>query len=903
MEKMNFKKVCLGFFMMLFSLSIFAQSTISGKITDAETREDLIGANIIIAGTSIGTTTDFDGNYSLTSDRPLPWTVEISYTGYSNQELQITSAGTQNIEMSSGINFNQEVVISASRKQEKAVDAPASISVLSQEKLSVVADGGNVVNGLKNTVGVSIVDQGIDRSAIQLRGSAIVNQNRVQVFRDYRPMTEISSLNFESQLTPISSLDIKQVEVLRGPAGALYGPGVDAGVVHFITKDPWDQDGTSISLTAGEQSLLKFDIRHAGAINEKFGYKILIGGMSADDFQLEESVAAAAQANQWGGATGMNGVGIFEGQTLSHNGNLIPDVGNRYGTAALYFKPTDDITLVATYDYGQYKGNRRNVQGDFYNVQTSHNIQLRGQIGDLFVAYNTTNRPGSNDKSFEDNVAYTANYANGTIAANGQTKEQKIEIQYPFSLGNLDLTVGGDYLSAELIDDFRRGGRNANQPYRIYGGYLQAKYDITSQLAINAVARIDRFDAFDDSAISPRVALVYKPTNSSQFRISYNRSFAAMNPVRTFLDFNLRADLGNGIGLRATGGGSGVIFTNPTAFGLPFAQGINGESLAGDQLALDAILANGALQGALNGAGIDPAALAAAAAGQSTDLTYLTFRDNIPVSTLDGYGAPIAGLSTTNTFEIGYKGTIGDNLAVQVDIYNNRIENFESNATPITPFIAAPNLADDLAAIANSAGLDGAVVAAAVNGTPFGNGGNIGIAESDFSQTRPSDQNPHINFGFLNFGEASYWGYDIGLEYYFNPTLSIFGNYSGLDKNQFSLEDLGERADSGFPPQFLNTPKSRTRIGLNYLQPSGLFGSIAFSNNAEYEAVSGIFRGTVEARNLVDLTLGYTMDNGLKITLSAANLFDNKYSYFPRLPEIGRVATLNVRYHFGGKND
>jgi len=451
-------------------------------------------------------------------------------------------------------------------------------------------------------------------------------------------------------------------------------------------------------------------------------------------------------------------------------------------------------------------------------------------------------------------------------------------------------------------DDFRRGGRNVNLPYEIYGGYLQAKYDITPQLTLNAVARLDRFGAFDDTALSPRAALIYKPTNSSQIRVSYNRSFAAMNPVRTFLDFNLNPDIGNGIGLRATGGGTGVMFTNPTAFGLPFAQGINGASLAGDQIGLDAILSNGAITGALAAAGIDAAALAAAAGGQGTDLTYLTFRDNIPVASLETHGAPIAGLTTTNTFEIGYKGTIGDNLAVQVDIYNNRIENFESNATPITPFIAAPNLANDLANIANSAGLDGAAVAAAINGTPFGNGGNIGIAESDFSQTRPADQNPHINFGFLNFGEASYWGYDVGLEYYFNPTLSVFGNYSGVSTNEFSLEDLGEDPDSGFPPQFLNTPENRVRLGINYLQPSGLFGSIAYSYNQEYDAVVGVFRGTVETRNLVDLTVGYKLNNGLKATISVSNLFNNEYSYFPNLPQITRVATLNLQYHFGGKS-
>ena len=905
MKKSNLKKVSLGVFLMLFSISMFAQSTVSGKITDAESGEGLIGANIIISGTTTGTTTDLDGNYTLTSDRALPWTLEVSYTGFTNQEIEITAAGTQDFSLESGMNFNQEVVISASRKQEKAVDAPASISVLSAEKLSIVADGGNVVNGLKNTVGVSVVDQGIDRSAIQLRGSAIVNQNRVQVFRDNRPMTQFANQNFESQLTPISGIDIKQVEVMRGPAGALYGPGVDAGVVSFLTLDPWDKDGTTVSFTAGEQSLLKFDIRHAQAISDKFGYKILIGGMGADDFQLDEDLAQTVLTDQWGGRTALTGrQGNLEGLSIEHGGNMIKEVGNRYGTAALYFKPSDEVSITATYDFGQFKGNRRNVQGDLYFKQTVHNFQVRAQIGDLFIAANKLVNPATNDETDLDKInTFQGNYTNGSLSLEGKTVEDKYELQYPFSAGPVDFTVGGDYLSWTPEDNILRGGRNANQSYVVYGGYLQAKYNISPKLLLNAVARYDQFDAFGTGALSPRAALVYKPNSSSQVRISYNRSFASMNPVRTFLDF-VGPALPFGAQLQFVGGTQAIGFDNAIAAGFPFAQGLNGASLAGDAIPLEGFFGPGPLAGALMGAlGADGvAALQAAAAGQTTEAGYRVFRDNTPIQTLNGYGTSVADLTTTNTFEIGYKGAIGDNLAVQIDIYNNRIENFESNATPVTPLIHVPNLAADLAVLATSAGLDGAAVQAAVGMSPFGNGGDFAWAESDFSQTRPMGD-PQVNFGFLNFGEASYWGYDLGLEYYINTDLSIFGNYSGLSQNQFTLEDLGERADSGFPPQFLNTPKSRIRLGLNYIKPSGLFGSVAFSNNAEYEAVSGIYRGTVESRNLVDLTVGYKMDNGLKATLAISNLFNNKYSYFPRLPQITRVATLNLQYHFGGKKE
>ena len=196
---------------------------------------------------------------------------------------------------------------------------------------------------------------------------------------------------------------------------------------------------------------------------------------------------------------------------------------------------------------------------------------------------------------------------------------------------------------------------------------------------INAVARYDQFEAFDLGALSPRIALIYKPNPSSQFRVSYNRSFAAMNPVRTFLDFS-GPQTPFGAQLKFSGGGEGFNFDNPIIAGMPYAQGLNGGSLKGDVIGLEGFFGPGPLNGALMAAlGSDGfAALQAAATGQTTGATYQVFRDNTPISTLEGYGAVPVDLTTTNTIEVGYKGVIGDKLAVQVDIYNNRVEDFES---------------------------------------------------------------------------------------------------------------------------------------------------------------------------------------------------------------------------------
>jgi len=76
------KRVLLSAVLCCLAQMVLAQTTISGNVADGDSGDGLIGASVIIQGTTTGTTTDLDGNYSLKSDRPLPWTLVISYTGY-----------------------------------------------------------------------------------------------------------------------------------------------------------------------------------------------------------------------------------------------------------------------------------------------------------------------------------------------------------------------------------------------------------------------------------------------------------------------------------------------------------------------------------------------------------------------------------------------------------------------------------------------------------------------------------------------------------------------------------------------------------------------------------------------------------------------------------------------------
>ena len=89
---------------------MLAQRTITGQVTDAETGETLIGANILVVGTSSGTISDIDGNYELVMPEGYDL-LSFSYTGYSTQEVKVTASNILNVQMSSGTILDEVAIL------------------------------------------------------------------------------------------------------------------------------------------------------------------------------------------------------------------------------------------------------------------------------------------------------------------------------------------------------------------------------------------------------------------------------------------------------------------------------------------------------------------------------------------------------------------------------------------------------------------------------------------------------------------------------------------------------------------------------------------------------------------------------------------------------------------------
>jgi len=283
------------FFLLLVSTSLLAQTKISGTIKD-EKDEGLAGANVIVKGRVIGTVADINGNFNLSiSDSP-PLTLTISYVGYSPQDIKITEANTTglNIKLEESTMLGQEIVISASRVEERIMESPVSI-----EKMDILGvqttPADNYYKGLANLKGVDVTTSSINFQIINARGFGSTGNTRFVQLIDGMD-TQAPALNFPiGNLNGPSELDVESVEMIPGASSALYGPNAFNGVLLINSKSPFDYQGLSAFAKAGVNHIGDANaggatpmwegaIRYAKAINNKFAFKISLAGMKALDW-------------------------------------------------------------------------------------------------------------------------------------------------------------------------------------------------------------------------------------------------------------------------------------------------------------------------------------------------------------------------------------------------------------------------------------------------------------------------------------------------------------------------------------------------------------------------------------------------------------------------------------------
>ena len=905
--KFKFYLSSLVFLLASFMMVNAQTNTVKGKITDGV--EALYGVNVVIQGTTTGVITDDDGNFTLSSDQDFPWTLEISSLGFEGQTVVANSANQViSISLNSGEALD-EVVISGSRKAEKAVNAASSIQVLGAKAIENKSSF-NSLTLLDDMVGVQIDKHGANRTGVALRDNVDLFTTSTLVMLDYRTLNVNGIGFFDADVSNLSNLDLERVEVVLGPASALYGPGVGAGVVHYLSKDPFKHPGTSIELHTGgfekngsfDMNMFKMNFRHAVSNDDDtFGYKFNLKYGENEDFDLAESASSNFVNTITDAATGRV-VKTIDGFQERNS--------QRGADATLYYRPSNNLSITTVAGINEVAANIFiSSTGETRAQQRSAFIQTRVQSGNLFMQYNYTDTANPTEDKYRG-----FNYRTG-VTSGVESKQSQFQLQYEIALDqiNTGLSIGVEHMSSKFDTSTATFGRFENDDdYRIYGAYFSAKTKLSDKLNLQLAGRYDKYPEVGESSFAPRAALVYNPNNRHNLRLTFNKAFIAPSALNMFVDLPVQK-LGPGINVWIYGNKEAQTFSNPSTSwfvpGLPSNEGIGmpvATAYAVATATVAPLLAGTPLQAFIpfitsqnTLAGI--AGLGAFSQGAMLDLNGNPFG---PLT--DGSKA---ALGEETHYEFGYKGMLSDKMTFSFNVYNSIKENFVA-IEQLSPLVALPNLGADLGGAVNSyftnaftpvyGPVFGPYYATLLSNTyaAVGNGlaamGAIGTVQTDQA---PDNGETNVMLGYRNYGKVNYWGFEGGLKWRANDNLTLFTNYSTVSQTVFEKDDLGSLTEVG--AWHLNHSKHRVKAGLTYDNGRKWNLGLSYKYDGGFEASMGSFySGTVESRNVYDANLGYDINSKTKLSMNIVNLTDETYSFLPNLPLLGRQVMFSLKRDF-----
>jgi len=266
----------------------FGQSTIKGKVNDSKYGDPLIGANVVVKGTTEGNITDYDGFFEVKTTSDFPLTLVFSYLGYIDKEIQVSSPDEKvDIKLDENSIAIDVVEVKASRISEETKKSPLTIE--SMDLLAVKeTPASNFYEGLGALKGVDLTTASLGFQVINTRGfnstSPVRSLQIIDGVDNQAPGLNFSLGNFLGS----SELDILKVDIIVGASSAYYGPNAFNGVISMQTKNPFFQKGLSAYVKAGERSLREGAFRYAEALRNSEGFDWLAYKVNAQFFQAND---------------------------------------------------------------------------------------------------------------------------------------------------------------------------------------------------------------------------------------------------------------------------------------------------------------------------------------------------------------------------------------------------------------------------------------------------------------------------------------------------------------------------------------------------------------------------------------------------------------------------------------
>lgn len=268
---------------------------LSGRVVD-EDGMPMPGASVQLKGTTLGTITDANGNFSFERIGQNSFTLEIGFVGYEAQELNIEFPLKRPLEVKliEKSIVTREVIITSSRRSEDSFTAPVSgfkAGVMELRETPFL----NPYQMAANQPGVQVISSSFLVNSFNVRGLAQTMTSRVLMLSDGIDQQSPGFGLAMANINGIPELDVAAAEVVAGPASALYGPNAYNGVYNLIAKDAFNYPGLSATVKVGAlhldnidtdkpQALVDAGIRYAKKITNRWAMKANLAYMQTEDW-------------------------------------------------------------------------------------------------------------------------------------------------------------------------------------------------------------------------------------------------------------------------------------------------------------------------------------------------------------------------------------------------------------------------------------------------------------------------------------------------------------------------------------------------------------------------------------------------------------------------------------------
>jgi outer membrane receptor protein involved in Fe transport len=436
--------------------------------------------------------------------------------------------------------YEETVVVSASRTEEKLINAPATMTVIGPETIQS-APTQNFAELMRTVPGVNVTQVSARDINVTSRSATGTLSTGTLALLDGRSLYQDFFGFVMWDFLPVNLNEIKQIEVIRGPASAVWGANALNGVVNVITKAPREMQGTSAilgvggfdrdpgttgSASNGAGTLFYISGTHAAAVNDRLAYKISAGGYTQDPY------------------------GRPTGPIPCDRPEVCATVRKDY--PAYKNQGTTQPKFDARVDYDYPDGRKLVVSG---GVAGTDGIMHTG-IGPFDIDNGSVMGYGKVNftrKGFK--AGFFTNVLNGDAANLLTTDTKGVPIGFNFLTKTLDFEASNVQVKGKHVVTY--GGNLRYNTFDLSlapkaenrtegGGYAQDEIFLSDTYRLVAGARVDRFDYLDTAVFSPRVTFMVKPQANHTVRVSYNRAYRSPSVINNFLDVTIAEPLNLG---------------------------------------------------------------------------------------------------------------------------------------------------------------------------------------------------------------------------------------------------------------------------------------------------------------------------------------------------------------------